>query len=138
MSENPIKRWHQLLAARDTNGIARILADEATFHSPIVHTPQIGKKLTTMYLQAAFHVLANDSFRYVREAMEGNLAVLEFHTVIDGIEINGVDMIAWNDAGLITDFKVMLRPLKAITLMQEKMAAMLAAVGTQAGETKTA
>jgi hypothetical protein len=92
-----------------------------------VHTPQVGKAITKKYLAAAFHVFFNDSFRYVRELTLAEGAVLEFEVVLDGISVNGVDMIKWNSAGQITEFKVMLRPLKAVNLIHQKMAAMLQA-----------
>lgn len=91
----------------------------------MVHSPQAGKAITARYLAAAIHVLGNDTFRYVREVTGPSDAVLEFEVEIDGIHVNGVDLIHWNEAGLITDFKVMLRPLKAINLVREKMAALL-------------
>ena len=102
-----------------------LLADEAVFHSPVVHTPQVGKPITKKYLAAAFHVFFNESFRYVRELRGDRDAVLEFEVELDGITVNGVDMIKWNDAGKITEFKVMLRPLKAVNLIHQKMAEML-------------
>ncbi len=125
-----IKSWHQLLSRRDTTGLENLLADDAVFHSPIVHTPQRGKDVTALYLSAAFQVLVNDSFHYVREVEGANDAVLEFAVVIDGVQVNGVDMIRWNAEGKITDFKVMLRPLKAINLIHQKMAEMLDALAS--------
>ena len=95
------------------------------FHSPVVHTPQEGKPITTLYLAAAMHVLNNDNFKYLREITSDNHAVLEFQTEIDGIVINGVDMITWREDGRIIDFKVMLRPLKAINLIHRMMGEML-------------
>ena len=102
-----------------------LLAADAVFHSPVVHTPQRGKTLTHAYLAAAFQVFFNPSFRYVREVVDGQNAVLEFEVEIEGIAVNGVDMITWNDDNQITEFKVMLRPLKAINLIHQKMAQML-------------
>ena len=67
------------------------------------------------------------SFRYVRELAGPRVAVLEFQVEIDGISVNGVDMITWNDEGRIVDFKVLIRPLKAVNLIHQKMAAMLQA-----------
>ena len=125
MIENTLKAWHDLVATKDAAGLNAILADEVVFHSPIVHTPQAGKQITTLYLTAALHVLNNDSFHYVREVVSGNQAVLEFLTVIDGISVNGVDMITWGADGCITDFKVMVRPLKAINLIHRMMGEML-------------
>lgn len=119
--------WHELVQTRNAKGLRDLLADDVVFHSPVVHTPQTGKVVTTQYLSAAFHVFFNASFRYVRELVGPRDAVLEFQVEIDGITVNGVDMIRWNDEGLIVDFKVMIRPLKAINLIHQKMAAMLQA-----------
>jgi hypothetical protein len=93
----------------------------------VVHRPQVGKSITKKYLSAAFQVFFNESFRYVRELKGDRDAVLEFELELDGIVINGVDMMKWNDAGKITEFKVMLRPLKAVNLIHQKMGAMLQA-----------
>ena len=123
----PIEIWHQLVEKRDARGLDALLADEAVFYSPVVHTPQVGKAITKKYLVAAFHVFFNESFRYVRE-LRGDLdAILEFEVDLDGITVNGVDMIKWNEAGKITEFKVMLRPLKAVNLIHQKMAEALQA-----------
>lgn len=127
MDTSALSRWHQALQRRDPAALDGLLADDAVFHSPIVHTPQVGRRLTTMYLAAAMDVLGNDSFRYLREVVGAEDAVLEFEVQIDGISVNGVDMIRWNSQGQIVDFKVMLRPLKAIALIQQKMAQLLAA-----------
>ena len=126
-STDTVARWHLLVATRDARGLDGLLADDVVFHSPVVHTPQAGKALTKMYLMAAFQVFLAPSFRYVREIVGAQDAVLEFQVDIDGIAVNGVDMIKWNAAGQIVEFKVMLRPLKAINLIHQKMAAMLQA-----------
>jgi len=125
MIENTMKAWHRLVETKSEAGLDAILADDVVFHSPIVHTPQAGKPITSLYLTAALHVLNNDSFRYVREVVSGHQAVLEFMTEIEGITVNGVDMIAWGADGRITDFKVMVRPLKAINLIHRMMGEML-------------
>ena len=125
MPINTITTWHRLVTNRDVGGLASILADEVIFHSPIIHTPQIGKAIAQRYLTAAFSVFFNDSFRYVRQVVGDCDAVLEFLVEIDGVTVNGVDMIKWNDDGKIVEFKVMLRPLKGINLIHQKMAAML-------------
>ena len=125
MVTDTMAAWHKLVQDRDAQALDNILAENVVFHSPVVHTPQAGKQITTLYLTAALHVLNNDSFKYLREVVSGSNAVLEFLTVIDGITINGVDMIPWNEDGKITDFKVMIRPLKAINLIHKMMADML-------------
>jgi hypothetical protein len=125
MTGSPISAWHDLVRTRNHKGLDSLLADDVVFYSPVVHTPQTGKAITTQYLSAALHVFFNESFRYVRELTGPRDAVLEFDVEIDGISVNGVDMIKWNDAGEIVEFKVMIRPLKAINLIHQKMAAML-------------
>jgi len=125
MSNDAVQAWHQLVNDKNVAGLDDVLADDAVFHSPIVHTPQEGKQITKLYLAAAFGVLASGPFHYVREVVSGNDAVLEFETEVEGIFVNGVDMIRWNDEGKIVDFKVMIRPLKAVNLLHQMMAAML-------------
>jgi hypothetical protein len=124
---NPVDTWHELIRSGDSSGLDRLLADDAVFVSPIVHAPQRGKALAKAYLMAAITVFLNPSFRYVREIVGPSDAMLEFETQIDGVLVNGVDIIKWNAAGKIVEFKVMIRPLKAINLIHERMAAMLAA-----------
>jgi hypothetical protein len=125
--QDPIETWHRALEAKDTRLLDALLADDCVFVSPVVHTPQIGKKITKAYLTAAFFVFGNPSFRYVRQIRGERDAMLEFELELDGIAINGVDLLHWNDAGQVTEFKVMIRPLKAINLIHQKMGAALQA-----------
>jgi len=127
MTLSTLSKWHELLRTRNTKELASLLADEVVFYSPVVHAPQVGKAITLQYLNAAFHVFFNDSFRYVREVSGPSDAMLEFQVEIDGISVNGVDILKWDDEGKIIEFKVFIRPLKAINLIHEKMAAMLRA-----------
>lgn len=130
MHPKAIEGWHRFVASRNLKDLNALLADEVVFQSPVVHTPQVGKAITGKYLEAAMQVLGNDGFHYLNEWVGQQSAVLEFETTIDGITINGIDMIGWNEAGLITSFKVMVRPLKAINLlhalMGERLMAMMA------------
>lgn len=135
-----LERWHAIVRHGDMDALDDLLADEVVFHSPIVHTPQEGKALARLYLSAAYGVFGGSGsaegeaaaaaagpgkFRYVREIVGERDAMLEFVTEIDGIVVNGVDIIRWNDDDRIVDFKVMIRPLKAIDLMHRLMARML-------------
>jgi len=123
-----LARWHAYMESEaDPAQLSALIADDCVFHSPVVHTPQAGKAVVMAYLVAASHVLGNDSFHYVRELVDGDEMMLEFVTELDGIAINGVDIIRFNDAGQITDFKVMVRPLKAINKVWEMMASQMAA-----------
>jgi hypothetical protein len=125
MTDHPLETWHRLVRTRDASGLNALLAEDAVFYSPVVHTPQRGRRLVAGYLTAAFRVFFNPNFSYVREVVGAADAVLEFETEIDGVLVNGVDLIKWNDAGQIIEFKVMVRPLKAINLIHQRMAAVL-------------
>lgn len=120
-----IERWHDYIDSSDPALLAAMVAEDAVFKSPAVHRPQVGKALVLKYLTAALSVLNNDSFRYVEEWQNNHSAVLEFALEIDGIVIEGIDMIRWNEAGLITDFTVMMRPLKALNTVIPLMAELL-------------
>jgi hypothetical protein len=122
-----LKAWHHHIEHKSESGLSDLLAEDSVFHSPVVHTPQAGKPIVMAYLSAADVVLGNDSFRYVREIVddEANMAMLEFELELDGIHVNGVDIISWNEQGQIQDFKVMVRPLKAINKVWEEMGKML-------------
>ena len=126
---HPVARWHQVVATRDRAALAAVLDEDVVFLSPVVHTPQRGKAITLAYLGAALEVFGRPGFRYVRELLGERDAMLEFETTIEGIEVNGVDLLRWNDEGRITEFKVMLRPLKAVNLIHQQMAAMLRPAG---------
>src|SRR5258706_12122161 len=125
MSQSPLAAWHRLVRERNPAALDAILAESVVFHSPVVHTPQQGRAITRQYLAAAIQVLSNESFRYIREVVAERDAALEFQVEIDGIAVNGIDLIQWNDEGRIVEFKVMIRPLKALNLIHQKMAAML-------------
>lgn len=127
MSTHPIDAWRSLAHSPDPTRLDALLDDNAVFISPVVHTPQRGKAIAKAYLAAALQVFLSPTFRYVREIRGEADAMLEFETDIDGVLVNGVDIIRWNEAGKIVEFKVMIRPLKAINLIHERMGAMLAA-----------
>lgn len=125
MAHNPAAIWHTVALSRDETEISKILHDDCVFESPVVHSPQMGKAITAKYLASAGYVFGNDAFRYVGEWHRDNSSVLEFETEVDGIKINGIDMISCDENGLITHFKVMVRPLKAINIVHQKMGEML-------------
>jgi ketosteroid isomerase-like protein len=121
-----IVAWHAYMASGDFAVLDALLDEDAVFESPVVHTPQRGKAITLKYLQSAAQVFGKESFAYVGEWHGEKSAILEFTDTLDGISVNGVDMIWWNDAGKITRFKVMVRPLKAVNMLHQKMGEMLA------------
>ena len=118
---NYIKKWHEVILEGKMELLDKLLNDNATFYSPVVFTPLEGKEITKMYLSAAGLSFNMDSFKYMREVNDGYHSVLEFETIIDGINVNGVDMIEWDDGGKILNFKVMIRPSKAVEIVRTKM-----------------
>lgn len=117
-----IERWHDYVARGDPTLLDALIADDCVFQSPAVHSPQVGKAITLKYLRAALVVLNGPTFHYLDQWVLADKAVLEFETEVDGLIVNGVDMIWWNAAGQITRFKVMVRPLKALNALVARMA----------------
>ena len=116
-----IKKWHKVVETDNLELLNDIIADNAIFSSPVVFKPMEGKEITMMYLNAAGESFNMEKFEYTREIHDGMNSVLEFETYIDEISVNGVDMIEWNEDGKISNFKVMIRPYKAVQKVQEKM-----------------
>ncbi|MGB1200215.1 MAG: nuclear transport factor 2 family protein [Cognaticolwellia aestuarii] len=127
-----LNNWHTMIKNKQVDQVSTLLADNVTLFSPVIHTPIQGQQMVSMYLTAAFHTFLNGTFNYDREFTADNAAVLEFSLNIDGIDINGIDMITWNEEGKITEFKVMIRPYKALNMINDQMTAMLATLQQQA------
>lgn len=148
MSAGPIHdvihRWHEYMRGNLPGGLDELLHDDVVFLSPVVFTPQRGKAITTLYLEAAAKALPGDTassvseaiadggsgggFRYVKEVLDGHTAMLEFETTVDGKYVNGVDIITCDDDGRIVEFKVMVRPLQAVNSVHQQMGRMLEAM----------
>ena len=123
-----LTKWHAYMHSHgDLTLLGAMVADDAVFHSPVVHTPQLGKAKVMAYLGAAAQVLGGDGFAYVRELVDGNEVMLEFVNELDGIHVNGIDLVTFDNAGMIKDFKVMVRPMKAMNKLWELMATQLQA-----------
>jgi hypothetical protein len=136
MIDQVVARWHQHLRGELPGGLDELLHDDVVFYSPIVFTPQEGKAITKRYLEAAGQTLPGDppadrsadrsgGFRYTKQVLAGDVAVLEFETTVEGKYVNGVDIIRCDDDGRIVEFRVMIRPLQAVNLVHRQMAAML-------------
>ena len=120
-AKNLIHKWHKVIESDDLKMLDEIIADNAVFSSPVVFKPMEGKEITMMYLHAAGQSFNMENFKYTREIHDDMNSVLEFETYIDDISVNGVDIIEWNEDGKICNFKVMIRPFKAVQKVQEKM-----------------
>jgi hypothetical protein len=143
MIEAVIEKWHANLGGQLPGGLDELLDDDVVFYSPIVYTPQAGKAITKLYLQAAGQTLPGEprdesspstssAFHYTKEVLAGDTAVLEFETTVGGKYVNGVDIIRCNELGRIVEIRVMLRPLQAINLVHQQMAAALERMQTEA------
>lgn len=130
---NNTQAWHKLFESGSLKNLEDLLDKNAVFLSPLVFKPQVGRKLTAMYLKNAhemFFANGNQSFAYIREIHSNSDSMLEFTCEVDGVLINGVDIINWNEEGKIQEFKVMIRPNKAIEKVKEKMSALLGSMST--------
>ncbi|MEM7410042.1 MAG: nuclear transport factor 2 family protein [Myxococcota bacterium] len=133
MIDQTIENWHAHIAGKFPGGLDELLADDVVFYSPVVFTPQKGKDITKLYLGAAGNTLgggdasggSTGAFRYTKEILSGNHAMLEFETEMNGKHVNGVDIITCNDDGKIIEFKVLIRPLQAVNAVHQQMASML-------------
>jgi SnoaL-like protein len=125
MTPPVIARWTSIIENGDTDELDALVAEEAVFFSPVVFTPQEGRNKTLMYLKAAVKVFGGTDFHYVEHWYSEQSAILEFAATVDGVYINGIDMIHWNDDEQIVLFKVMLRPLKALQTIMPAMAELL-------------
>ncbi len=135
---NAVEKWYEVMKSNNLDALDNLLADDVVFYSPVVFTPQKGKEITKMYLMAASGVLGDtetkgletkdkdkSSFKYIKEIIGASSALLEFETEMEGIYVNGVDLITWNEQGQITEFKVIVRPLQAVNMLHQKMQSML-------------
>ena len=120
-----LQKWHGFIKSQDRAALWDLLHPDVVFESPVVHTPQRGRDITFKYLTSATEVLGGPTFSYVGEWTSDTGAVLEFTSDVDGITINGVDIISFDAEDRITHFKVMVRPLKAINLLHRLMAEQL-------------
>ena len=133
-----VEKWYEVMKSNDMDKLDELLAEDVVFYSPVVYTPQKGKDITKMYLMAAGGVFGEETkdevtdsnnsqskFKYIKEIIGEKSALLEFETEMNGIYVNGVDVISWNEEEKITEFKVIVRPLQAVNMLHQKMQVML-------------
>ena len=141
-----VEKWYEVIKSDNPDKYDEILAEDCVFYSPVVYTPQKGRELTKMYLMAAGGVFGGEDspkeildetspskFKYIKEIIGENSAVLEFESEIDGIYVNGIDLISWNEENKITEFKVIVRPLQAVNKLHQQMQDMLEKMKTAQG-----
>ena len=125
MTPPVIERWLAFIESGQTDEVDEMLAEDAVFYSPAVFTPQRGREKTAAYLRAAGKVFSGTNFHYVGKWFDTHSAVLEFAAELDGLSVEGIDLIHWNDEGKIVSVKVMIRPLKALQALVPKMGELL-------------
>ncbi|QIX27792.1 nuclear transport factor 2 family protein [Nocardioides sp. JQ2195] len=134
-TELGLARWHELVESKDTSGLRDMIAEDAVFHSPAVHAPQEGRDLVHLYLTGAINILGPE-LSYVDEWTREDDAILEFRTVVDGLDVSGIDRITWDDDGRITEFTVMIRPVKALHAVINRMGEELTRQAEEAGDSE--
>ena len=135
---NAIEKWHDIMkgdSSEAPNKLDDLLHDDVVFYSPVVYTPQRGKEITKLYLSAASGVFSTEKkgneekkeskFKYIKEVVHGNHACLEFETEMNGVYVNGIDLITWDENNKIIEFKVLVRPLQAVNTLHQQMGQML-------------
>jgi SnoaL-like domain len=126
MTMTALDKWYGYMKSHDHAALFDLLHPDAVFESPVVHTPQRGRDITFKYLSSAEKVLGGPGFKYIGEWRSDTGAVLEFENEIEGIKINGVDIITFSADDRIIHFKVMVRPLKGMNLLHRLMGEQLA------------
>jgi hypothetical protein len=119
--------FQQAVESGDAGRIVATLADDVTFRSPAVHQPYSGRETVGVILTAVVRVL--EDFRYVDTIAQGEREMLRFAARVGSREIDGVDIVRYDDAGQVSELSVMVRPLSALNALREAMAAELGLIG---------
>ena len=122
--ETSLKCWHEIIASGDTRRLRSLLAPDCVFRSPVAYQPTPGADRTERVLAMAASVFQD--FRYHRQFVSGNDVGLEFSARVGSVELKGIDLIHFDDNGLITEFEVMVRPATGLQALGQEMARRLA------------
>lgn len=120
-------KWHDMIAAQDLSNLPTLLAEDVKFRSPAVFKPYSGAPVVNLILNTVLQVFEEFSYHRQFATPDGLNVVLEFNTKVGDKAIHGIDMIRFNEAGLITDFEVMIRPLSALQALAAEMGSRMAA-----------
>jgi hypothetical protein len=114
---------------KDFAAVEATLAPDIHFRSPAVFKPYEGREAVGALLRLVGEVIAAE-LEYVWQVREGDREVLCFRTLVDGREVEGVDLLRYDDRGLVAELVVMMRPLSGLTAVREAMGAKLAALSS--------
>jgi hypothetical protein len=118
-------RFRAAVEQGDVRLARELFHEDATFRSPVVFRPYEGRERVMAVLQAAERVLGRSgNFRYLHQLENSGdrVAILEFATDVDGKQVEGIDKLTFDEAGLITELTVMIRPASALQAVGAQMA----------------
>jgi hypothetical protein len=120
LPQRTLEDWHRFVASGDRDLLAPLLAEHIVFRSPFVQSPIPGRPATLLVLTTVVQIFEN--FRYHRTFLAGTHgAALEFSASIGKWQLKGIDLIKFDEAGEMTEFEVMIRPIKALQALGEEM-----------------
>ncbi len=125
-------RFRAAVESGDVGQARGLLHEDAVFRSPVLFKPYRGRDQVLKVLQAAERVLGlGGSFSYVHQLEDPHerVAMLEFVTEVDGRQVEGIDKLTFDEQGLITELKVLLRPASALQAVGARMAEEFPRVG---------
>lgn len=110
-----------MVANADMRALSEIVHPDAVFHSPMAFHPYAGGETLVTTLRTALDVF--EDFRYHRRFhADAHNVALEFSARVDNREVKGIDLIRFNDGGLILEFEVMVRPASGLAALGARMA----------------
>jgi len=121
-----LQRWHQIIEVADLSRLPELLHSHAVFRSPMAFKPYESAAAVSLILNTVVKVF--EDFAYHRElaSADGLSVVLEFSARVGDRQLKGIDMIRFDESGLITDFEVMVRPMNGLAALGEEMGRRLA------------
>jgi SnoaL-like domain len=111
----------------DLDAARELLAEDVVFHSPVTFHPFIGRETVGRLLAIVADTF--EDFRYTDELETGGAHALIFRAAIDGRELEGIDLLRFDDDGLIADFTVMIRPMSGLVPFAQAMGEKAMAAG---------
>ena len=115
-----IEEWKKIMTSGETGNISKLIHEDAIFYSPVVFSPQIGKKKVIKYLSSAVEIFKNKNFLYKKIYNHKDFTFAEFEANFNNVVVNGIDLISTQN-NLIYEFKVFVRPLKGIEVVWSSM-----------------
>jgi hypothetical protein len=123
------RAFRQAVESWDMDAVRELLADDIEFHSPVTFHPFVGRQTVGDLLEIVGKTFEN--FRYTDELQGDGTHILVFRAEIGGRELEGLDLLRFDDDGLIADFTVMIRPMSGLVPFAQAVGEKVAAAGLQ-------